>query len=136
MTDLPKRGDRVRVTEFRADNGRKFPLESFVEVAADATDCGNGFVSFECLTPKGRPTRLDAVRVEIEGRPAPHFRDTTELEKLLDAYHRCDEPSEVLIRRAYQAGLRRAQELADGTTGMGGLIDAKLLKEAIDQELK
>lgn len=40
------------------------------------------------------------------------FRDTTEIEKIREAYHRCDEPGEVLIEKAYEAGLRRAQELA------------------------
>lgn len=40
------------------------------------------------------------------------FRDTTEIEKIREAYHRCDEPGEVLIAKAYAAGLRRAQELA------------------------
>jgi hypothetical protein len=78
VTSLPKRGDRVRVTEFRADRGRKFPLTNPVELTEDARDVGEGFISFPALAPKGAPTECHAVKVEILERAnsCPTCRDT------------------------------------------------------------
>jgi hypothetical protein len=74
------------------------------------------------------------------------FRDTTEIEKILAEYHARDEAggeghesTEDLIRKAYTAGLRRAQELANGlvfkTAGGALRIAPSALNLAIDAEV-
>lgn len=71
------------------------------------------------------------------------FRDTTEIEKILAEYHSRDEAggeghdsTEDLIRKAYTAGLRRAQEMAEDyggidfdDIGFDRAIDAEAAKE-------
>lgn len=133
MTDLPRKGDRVRVTEVSGDS--KFNVGDEITLEMDALQHHDDWVYFDFVPTGDRfPVFSGAVKVELLERatPADLFADFTSDE----------DQSESDYTRGRRDGMRRVVEIAERMSDPHAVgspvfyLKFRELKESVEKELK